>query len=157
MTDHGHHVSLHAVAGQGTDEVFFSSFVHFTRVSICLVCPLLVCQLLPPPPSDHHVPCVALRQCYVALHDLTARSLNAEEEIQSYIATWHRLRKREPLITPWAPLITPWAPTRGAFDFCINGTPPRDGDSFEYHCLAEVVPNCLITSYNKRSQSSGKF
>ena len=65
--------------------------------------------------------------------DLMARSLNAEEETKSYIPTWHRLRKREPLIMSWAPLITPWAPTRGAFNLCIHGqilTPYRKGEDY---------------------------
>ena len=38
--------------------------------------------------------------------------------MQSYILTYYRLRKKELLIALWAP-------TRALFNFCIHGTPPE--------------------------------
>ena len=89
--------------------------------------------------------------------------------MQSYTSTYHRLRKREPLkalgfhqgghrLRKREPLKALGSHQgRGGFNFCTRGTPPRGGDRFELPRLAEVVPNCLVASYDTPSESSGKF
>ena len=45
--------------------------------------------------------------------------------MQSYIPTYYRLRKREPVIALGSHQEGGWGVGGGALNFCIRGTPPR--------------------------------
>ena len=72
--------------------------------------------------------------------------------MQSYILTYHSLKKREPLIALGSH-------QGGPLHFCIRGTPPcagvgGGGGRFEHPRLAEVVQNWLVALYDTRSEST---